>query len=284
MHRGTPPQQFARALASISDQTLRPRELVVVEDGPLDREHHEVIHGFALEGTRVTVVRLRSNGGPGVANQAGLMSASSTWIAKADADDVCLPGRFRAQLDALSASGSDLCGSAMLEFDGAEDNVVAIRRAPTTHADILRRVRLNNPINHPTAMYRREAAMAAGGYPDWRFAEDYALVARMLSNGARMMNLAEPLVLFRAGDSQVSRRRSSEVRGGELRLQQALRDLRLVSTPRMVANLGLRVGFTILPARLAGTVARRVLASPVRDSETGQRFPHMSEPEGRTGQ
>ncbi len=46
------------------------------------------------------------------------------WIAKADADDISVPGRFEAQLAELARSGADLCGSAMLEFDGDPTNAV----------------------------------------------------------------------------------------------------------------------------------------------------------------
>ena len=101
-----------------------------------------------------------------------------------DADDILLPHRFETQLAALQETGADLCGAAMWEFDDDPERPTRLRTNPATHEAIARRMRINNPINHPTAMYRRELALRAGGYPTMRFMQDYDLFARMLVDGA----------------------------------------------------------------------------------------------------
>lgn len=262
VHRGVDPEHLARALASLGAQTLMPRQVVVVEDGPLDAEHYAAIDAYDIGAWAFTRVRLPENRGAGVANQEGVLAATGTWIAKADSDDVNLSQRFQTQFDALTAAGADVCGAAMLEFVGEEENVRAIRRAPATHEDIARRMRVNNPISHPTVMFRRSTALAAGGYPDWRFVQDYGLFARMLAGGARMMNLDEPLVLFRSGDQLTSRRRSASIRRGEVVLQCCLRDLGLISTPRMWFNVLWRLAFRMMPTSLVALAYRRILAKP----------------------
>jgi glycosyltransferase involved in cell wall biosynthesis len=203
-------------------------------------------------------VALPENRGAGVANDVGLRRARGTWIAKADADDVSLPHRFEVQLRALEATASDVVGSAMDEFVGVETNVVARRPAPLTAEDIARRLRMNSPMNHPTAMYRRSLALAVGGYAELRHMQDYDLFARLHAAGARMTNLPESLVLFRAGEAMYARRTSRAMTGCEWSLQRNLRRYGVIGPVRRWSNLALRLTFRRLPRPLL-RAAYRVL-------------------------
>ena len=66
-------------------------------------------------------------------------------------------------------------------------------------------VAFRDPFNHPTVVYRKHAVLAVGGYGDLPLMEDYALFARMLQNGARAVNVAEPLVYYRVGATSFKR-------------------------------------------------------------------------------
>ena len=265
VHAGVSPDELRRSLESLGDQTLPASEVVVVEDGPLPQRLRDLLDelGQTLPLRRVA---LEHNQGAGVANQAGLAAARGEWIAKADADDVNLPHRLRTQLDAVQRSGVDLCGAAMLEFVGEEDQVHAVRSAPLTHDAIARRMRVNNPVNHPTAFYRRSAALAAGGYPPWRYMQDYGLFARMLADGSSMMNLGEPLVLFRTGGAVTRRRRSADIRRLEVVLQKELQALGIVGRVRRLANTMWRTVFRLLPASAVSLASRRLLSKPISDT------------------
>src|SRR6266567_4355317 len=100
---------------------------------------------------------------------------------------------------------------------------------PTDPARIRRYARMHDPFNHPTVVYRREAVLAAGGYGDLPLMEDYALFARMLQNGARAVNVAEPLVFYRVGARAFKRRGGTELLRSELRLQREFRRLHFTS-------------------------------------------------------
>ena len=263
VYAGVAAPHLAQALDSIAAQTLPAREVVVVEDGPLTHEQHRVIEGFAERHGQVVRVALPVNGGAGVANQAGLEAAHGAWIAKADADDVLAPTRFERQVEALRASGADLCGSAMWEFDEDPDRPVRLRTNPLDHDAIARRMRFNNPINHPTVLYRRGLALEVGGYPTMRFMQDYDLFARLLAGGARMTNLAEPLVLFRAGDTMRRRRSAKGYLALELELQRRLRSYGVIGPVRMARNLVVRSTFRLLPQRAIGHAYARLLSTPV---------------------
>ncbi|GAB3768005.1 glycosyltransferase involved in cell wall biosynthesis [Nocardioides ginsengisegetis] len=263
VHAGVAVEHWEAALDSLIAQSMPADEVVVVEDGPVSRAHRVALD---VRADRLPLVRiaLPVNRGAGVANQAGLLAASGTWVAKVDSDDVSLPHRFEQQVRALESTGSDVCGTAMLEFVDDPHHPIALRPAPLSHAQIARRMRVNNPINHPSSIFRREDALAAGGYPDLRYMQDYDLFARMLRRGARMMNLAEPLVLFRAGAAMRGRRSASDFTRLEWDLQHRLRDYGIIGTPRMVANLCLRLAFRRLPEPVMREAYARLLSKPVR--------------------
>lgn len=270
IHAGIAADHLAEAVNSLLVQTTPLDEVVLVEDGPLEPDQRLVIGELERRHPHVTVLRIATNSGAGVANQTGLAAATGEWIAKFDADDVCSHDRVERQLAALRTSGADVCGTAMIEFDSDTGEAMSFRGAPTTHDLIARRMRFNNPVNHPTAFYRRDLALRAGGYPDWRYMQDYGLMARMLSAGARFVNLEEPLVRFRAGQGVSRRRRSTAIRRLEPVLQRELRDLGIIGRPQAAANLAWRTAFRLLPSAGVSLVSRRILARPVTWPERSQ--------------
>ena len=150
----------------------------------------------------------------------------------------------------------------MWEFDDDPEHPTRLRTNPETHDAIARRMRFNNPINHPTSIYRRELAVAVGGYPQMRYMQDYDLFARMLAAGGRMINLPEPLVLFRAGDALLRRRSARGYLVLERELQRNLRSYGLVGRGRAALNLAVRGAFRVLPRWGLSRAYARFLSTP----------------------
>ncbi len=84
---------IAQTLDSILGQTVRPAEVIVVNDGSTD--HTEaVVSGY---GDSVTAIHT-PNGGVCVARNLGAAQAKGNWIAFCDADDLWLPNKLEKQL------------------------------------------------------------------------------------------------------------------------------------------------------------------------------------------
>ena len=262
VHGGVEPAFLRECLDSLLAQTRRADEVIVVQDGPLEFEHDHALDVFERDHSGVCRVRLQKNQGAGIANRTGLLVASGRWIAKVDADDICHPSRFERQLDAVQRAGVDLCGAAMLEFVDDPSHVVSRRSMPLTHEAVVRRLPWNNPINHPTAFYRRETALARGGYPTWRHMQDYGLFALMIADGAMAMNLPDDLVYFRSGRTMLGRRRGRQFLELELSLQLLLVNQRIVGRPQMLLNLIWRLAYRFLPRRVMSVLHNRALARP----------------------
>ncbi len=151
------------------------------------------------------MVALERNVGLGPALDAGLVACRHPIVARMDADDISLPHRFAVQLPVIE-SGVDIVGSGLVEFTDDPDHVVGTRTPPIEPADIRERARFAIPFNHPTVVYRRDLVLAVGGYTDFARMEDYLLWAKLILAGARVANVAEPLVKYRVGAGAYARR------------------------------------------------------------------------------
>ncbi len=104
----------------------------------------------------------------------------------------------------------------MAEFDPTLRNLVGYKRVPITHQAIRRFAKWRNPFNHPTVVYRRDVALALGGYPDMSANEDYAFWAKFLVKNYPMANLDRVLVNARAGEGLYRRQTRKAVLAGRI--------------------------------------------------------------------
>lgn len=244
---GDYPAYLRMAMQSvIDDQTVRPDEVVLVQDGPVGPELAAVIAELrAAAGVTVTFVELGTNVGLGPALNAGLRHCRNDVVARMDADDICVPSRFEEQLAMIV--DADLIGAGLYEFSGDISNVVGVRVPPVGAEAIAKYARLHDPFNHPTIMYRRAAVLAAGGYQDLDLMEDYALFARMIAGGARIANLDKPLVYYRVGEEAFKRRGGRALLRSEIALQRQFRAEGFITRGQYLRNLVVRGGYRLVP-------------------------------------
>jgi glycosyltransferase involved in cell wall biosynthesis len=247
VYDGDRPDYLRRAFRSaVDEQTVPPDQVVIVRDGPVRDELAGCLEELkAASRVPVTFVLLPRNRGLGPALDRGMAASRFDVIARMDADDVAMPHRFAVQLPLIR--DADIVGSGLLEFVADTDHVVGQRVPPTGYQQIQRYARMHDPFNHPTVVYRRSAVLAAGGYGDLPLMEDYALFARMLANGARAVNVPEPLVFYRVGATSFKRRGGTGLLRSELRLQREFRRRGFTSRAQYVRNVTVRGGYRLVP-------------------------------------
>lgn len=185
-----------QALVSLTGQSLRASEVVLVEDGPIEGRAQAVIERYRAALNIQSVVMPR-NVGLAAALNAGLQRCRHELVVRFDSDDVALPERFARQISALDADPAvDIMGSFAREMDSA-GMPGRIRSMPVSHRDILAKL-WACPLIHPTVAYRRSHILAIGGYrTNLRRSEDYDLWFRCAKAGMRFANLPEALILHR---------------------------------------------------------------------------------------
>jgi glycosyltransferase involved in cell wall biosynthesis len=213
---GDAAESFLRAAQSVEHSTLPPDELLICQDGPLPTGLARAVEDLQRRPRHRIVVNHGPRGLHHNLNQAAL-TVRTPWIARMDADDINRPDRFATQVAFLRANPRvDVLGGAIVEI--GPDGAWRRRVAPLTHERIVRRARWRSPMNHMTVFMRRDAVLAAGGYPDIARKEDYALWLRMIDRGAVFANLAEDLVEVRLGPDFAGRRSGLANLGSEYRL------------------------------------------------------------------
>ncbi len=171
-----------QAIDSVLTQTFADLELVIVDDGSTDATPD--ILGAQTD-PRIRVIRLAQNGGLVAALNRGLAEARGALVARLDADDVAVPGRLAFQVEAFDRQPDlVLCGCAAVRVSPA-GAVVGRSVPPATHARLATGLVSGNRLIHSSTMFRRDTAVAVGGYAPWAYpAEDYHLWLLLMREGA----------------------------------------------------------------------------------------------------
>jgi glycosyltransferase involved in cell wall biosynthesis len=259
---GDRPDFLAAAFESTVDgQTRPPDQVVVVQDGPVGEQLAKRVAELAgASRVPVDVLVLERNIGLGPALDAGLAACRHPIVARMDADDISVAHRFAVQLPVIE-SGVDIVGSGLAEFTDDPEQVVGTRTPPIEPADIRQRARFAVPFNHPTVVYRRDLVLAVGGYTDFARMEDYLLWAKLILAGARLANVAEPLVKYRVGAGAYARRGGLEQLRTELEVQRRFRRLGFTTRNQYLRNVAVRGGYRLVPEGLRRAAYRRLIAT-----------------------
>jgi len=158
-----------RCLESVFAQTLRPNEVIVVDDGSTDNT-------MAVAGKLGASVITRTNGGPSAARNAGLRAAVGEWIALLDADDTWASRKLERQTACI-------CPKTVLVYTGIsmfDDNGLRGVMPAGDPAWAVKILRYRNPIATSSVLMRLDAALIAGGFRETTCAcEDWELWVRL---------------------------------------------------------------------------------------------------------
>ena len=202
---------FKEALLSVSkDQTVKPAQIVVVEDGPVpaDIEHSIEDTVKASPECEFTVVRKPQNAGLAAALNTGLKACKYEWVARMDSDDISLPDRFEKQLVYIENHPSvDVIGGSIAEFTNTPRDMQSERHVGLDMKAIRKMAKTRTPMNHVSVMFKKSVVEKAGGYcENFGKLEDYKLWVDLLGHHAVLANVDDVLVYVRTGNGFITRR------------------------------------------------------------------------------
>lgn len=206
------PEYFDLALRSVTvEQTLRPNQVVIVEDGPVPVQMEEVINSVKAEvpGIDFTVLKRSENKGLAVSLNEGLRECKNEWIARMDSDDISTPDRFEKEFKFIQEHdfSIDIVGSYIDEFSEKVGDISSVRTVGITQEEIKKMSKKRTPFNHVSVLFKKSVVERAGSYSeDFGKLEDYKLWVDMLSMGASAANIPEILVHVRVGNGFIERR------------------------------------------------------------------------------
>ena len=255
VYGGDNPEWFKTAVESILNQSLKPKEVVLVVDGPVPHNLNRIIQTYE-DNPIFTVIKLTNNQGHGNARRIGLENCKYEYIALMDADDISVANRFELQSEAfVNNKELDIVGGNMSEFIEEPTNIVGYRIVPQDDEDIKEYMKTRCPMNQVTVMFRADSVKKAGGYLDWFCEEDYYLWLRMFLAGMTFYNCKEVLVNVRTGKEQYQRRGGWRYFSSEVKLQKYMLNERIINYRTYLSNIFKRlVVQVLLPSCIRGWV------------------------------
>lgn len=212
------------AVDSVLSQTYDNIEIIVVDDGSTDRTF-ELVSLLSEKNERLTIARSAEPGVIG-ARRTAYRLAKGTFVANMDADDISLPNRIAAQVEAMSSRRLDLCGTQFDYLFGTERRSPR-RRLPLNQVDAGILLFESNPVSNPSVMFRR-SSFDASGLPykaNYVPSADYELWSRLLLDpSCRFANLPDVHMLYRVHQGQITRPRVFENRVAAMRVRLNLLD------------------------------------------------------------
>ena len=243
---------FNRAMISIWDeQTIKPSEIVLVEDGKLIEDLYNIIKIWKSKlGKILKIIPLEKNLGTGDAKNIGLENCTYELVAIMDTDDISVKDRFEKQLKVFENNNIDVCSGYIAEFTIDESKIISYRKIQELHNDIVKFSKKRMPINHVATMFKRDVANYVGGYKKMIWFEDYYLSVRIILNGGKFYNIQEALVNVRVGEEQLNRRSGFKYAINEIIFQKELLNLKHINYFEFIRNVSIRFIARIVPTIL----------------------------------
>ncbi|WP_460463802.1 glycosyltransferase [Arthrobacter pigmenti] len=187
------------AVASVLAQEGVVLELVVVHDGVAP----DYARWWACD-PRVTIMHNEKRSGLSFSLSKAISSSDHEFVARLDADDLCLAGRLKRQYDYMTQNPDVVIvgtNATRIDSDGTESG--SLGSGPDD--DIRHKLLVRNKLIHSSVFFRRSAYSQCGGYnPQLRQMEDYDLWLRMAGEG-KVAVIGEPLIAYRVHGKQMSR-------------------------------------------------------------------------------
>lgn len=206
------------AIESVLNQSYRNIELILINDGSHDRSL-EIMRDFSERDPRIFIINGENRGLVASLNE-GIERSRGCYIARMDADDICLPERLALQFEHFRRfPETGVLGTRTLVIDESGHMVGRCRR-PLAHSHIVTYLLYGCPFAHPSVMFNlnqipksslvyREAAHPV---------EDLELWLR-LSEHHVFANVEQPLLKYRLTGSGICGQNATlqGTRGYELR-------------------------------------------------------------------
>jgi len=161
-------------IASVLSQSFTDFEFIIVDDYSSD-DSLSIIESY--DDPRIRLLKNKTNLGIAKTHNICLKIACGEYIANIDHDDVwCDPDKLKKQITFLDTHPNHvLVGTGIICIDQDNNELFRYLNAETDK-EIRSLILHRNRFAHSSVVYKKNAAILAGGYPEnYTYAEDYAL-------------------------------------------------------------------------------------------------------------
>ena len=196
------------ALFSLVNQSKRPTEVILIQNGYYKKNNLEKIKEIFLKKLNLKFFTIKKNNGLANALNFGLSKCKYELVARMDPDDISLYERFLIQSEFMNQNPHIPASSAWIEeFNNDLSVSKGIRNTPIGDITIKNKyAKLRSPLNHIPSIFRKSIIIKLGGYPNFVKGQDYALWSLLLVNGYTLKNIPKVLAKVRSANEKTDRR------------------------------------------------------------------------------
>ena len=236
---------IAECLESLLNQTFSDFCILAVNDASTDNTG-DILESYATKDARLRVYHLPQNQGEPAVMQFAmdmLNYMNVEYIARMDADDICVPHRFERQVQYLDEHPEiDILGSNALLFnDGQTDKISKVSTLPLLDKDIKAHFSLaRDHIINPSSMWRHSSIKALNiNYAQTATAPDFHMWVQCALHKKTFANLPESLLLYRLHPGQESKKHDKISESVQYSMELWISHLFPELTPKEVSLLSL---------------------------------------------
>ena len=184
-------QYLSEAIESVLAQTVKPHEIIVVNDGSPDETRY-VARSYDVRYIETT------NRGLASARNTGIMNMTGDYFYPLDADDKMLPNCVETISKVIEGTGADIVAPSFRCF-GVNNDEVILTPNPT-----IEDFKVANRIGYFSAI-KKEALLEVGGYSTrmiWGY-EDYHLWFNLLRAGKNLVTIPDILIMYRTKEQSM---------------------------------------------------------------------------------
>lgn len=202
-----------RALKSILIQDYPSIEIIVVDDngkGTSDQISTYSILKEYIDANEIKYIVNDENVGGAIARNIGIKASSGDYITFLDDDDEYLPGKIKAQVDAIEENGWDLCVMDGETYNN-EGKLLSHKTQPINNNMTQEEVLKAHIIKHITGtnvfMYTRDAIFKIGLFDQISAGQEYLLMQKSITRGLKIGVIHKVYVHFHMdGQDRISTR------------------------------------------------------------------------------
>ena len=183
-------------IESLAAQTLRPLEIIVIDDGSSDGSL-STLRDLDGQFPGLLAVHEQDNQGVSSVMNRAISMCSGDYVAVADHDDIYPPHRLEASLALMSETGADMVGGQTI---GGMGRWLRLHKSRFPTDPVLMADRIHkglDPLAHTTMTVRRDGFDRFGGYRPLTRAADLELMLRWAHRGARIAVSPQVLAWYR---------------------------------------------------------------------------------------
>ena len=188
-------QTIGQAIESVLDQTHKPLELIIVDDGSTD-DTLSLAAEYAERDKRIRILENETNCGVSYSRNHGVEAANAEWIAFLDSDDMWTPQKLEKQCAEISANPSCplfYTGSAFMDEYSEQYSFILSVPEQLTYNSLLKQ----NLIYCSSVLVKKAALLK---YPMMSLPmihEDFAVWLNILKDEPCAVGIDEPLLVYR---------------------------------------------------------------------------------------